>query len=59
VTERHVTRHQVPAVLVRRELDAAVASECFEHFNFDQRHLTIDVVILRVGSKAGGVAVAF
>src|SRR6185436_3118460 len=57
MTERHAASRQVAPVLVWRQCNAAVASECFQDLDFNQRHLTIDVGPLRVGAQPGCVAV--
>ena len=59
MVQRHTARRQVSPVLMRGKLDAAVASERLQHLGFDQRRLTINVVLLRVGPEFCRVAVAF
>ena len=55
--ERHAASRQVAPVLVGRKFDSAVASECFQNLDFDQRHLTIEVGSLRVRPQSCRVAV--
>jgi hypothetical protein len=42
-----------------RKIDIAVASKRFQNLDFNQRRLTIDVVLLRLGPEPGRVTVAF
>lgn len=46
-------------MLVGRKLHVAVASERFQYLDFDQRRLTIDVMLLRVGPESRRVTIAF
>ena len=46
-------------MLVGCKLDVAVASKRFQHLDLNQRHLTINVVVLGVGTEPGRVTVAF
>jgi hypothetical protein len=57
--EGHTTSGQVAPMLVRCKLDVAIPSERFQDFDFDQRHLTIDVVVLGIPSQSRRVSVAF
>ena len=58
MAERYTASSKVAPVLVGRKLDAAVASERLQHLDFDQCHLTIEVVFLGVCPESRRVTVA-
>src|SRR6185369_4925888 len=58
VPERHAASRQVAPVLVWRQGNATVARDGFQHFDVNQRYLTINVRSRRVRPKPCRVAVA-
>jgi hypothetical protein len=58
VIQRDPTRGEVAPVLVRSERNPVVTSQSLERLFLDQRHLAVDVMLVGIGSTAGGVAVA-
>ena len=59
MAERHTTRGQVSPMLMGSKLDAPVARERVQDFTFDQRGLTVDVMVLRVSPESRRIAIAF
>ena len=58
MAERYVASSKVAPMFVGPKLDAAVASGRLQHLDFDQRHLTIEVVFLGVCPESRRVTVA-
>jgi hypothetical protein len=59
MVEGHTAGRQISPMLVGRKLHVAVTNERFQYLYFDQGHLTIGMVLIRVGPESRRVTIAF
>jgi hypothetical protein len=59
MVERHTASSKVAPMLVGRQVDPAATSERLQHLDFDQCHLTIDMLLLGICPESRRVTVAF